>query len=275
MLSATEGPASRDAKHPLRVVVLCSQRAPGLRDLFLSQDRGHFSIVGVIASDAASAVLPDSAGMLAPCVVHDIREFYRREEAALTDLTLRPFYDITLAQHLIRFEAELVVLCGYIHILTAPVLNAFSNRVINIHDSDLLLLDPVGRPRYRGLRSTRDAILAGEPETRSTVHVVTPEVDVGPPLVRSWPFPVAPLVERARAWHAMDMLKAYAYAHREWMMRAAWGRMLSTAVGLIASNRACVSGADVCVNGQAGPITLERPREWRTELRRAVAGGSA
>ena len=235
-----------------------------------AQDRGHFSIEGVITSDSASAVLPESAGMRAPCVVHDIREFYRREDAKVTDLAIRPYYDAVTARRLAGFSADLVVLCGYIHILTAPVLSAFPNRVINVHDSDLLLLGRDGRPRYRGLRSTRDAIFAGEPETRSTIHVVTPEVDNGPALVRSWPFPVASLMDRAREWQSTDMLKAYAYAHREWMMRAAWGRMLSTAVSLISGHRDSASGAGARFD--AGPITLVRPRERRLAARPAVAG---
>ena len=87
-----------------------------------------------------------------------------------------------------------------------------------------------------GVESFRDpclAVFAGEPETRSTVHLVTPEVDVGPALVRSWPFPVHPMVDDARRWGAIDILKAYAYAQREWMMRAAWGPMLRKAIALL------------------------------------------
>jgi hypothetical protein len=55
---------------------------------------------------------------------------------------------------------------------------------------------------------------------------VTAEVDEGPIVALSEPFPVAPLVQDALALGALDMIRAYAYAHREWMMRRAWGPMV-------------------------------------------------
>ena len=130
-----------------------------------------------------------------------------------------------------------MILCGYLHILTGPMLEAYPERIINIHDSDLTLTDALGRPKYRGLHAVRDAVFAGERETRSTVHLVTPEVDVGPPLFRSWAFPTHPLIDAARRWRSTDILNAYAYAQREWMMRASWGQLLATAIDLYGKRR--------------------------------------
>lgn len=215
----------------LRVAILCSDRAPGLRDLLGVQrlERSWQIVVG-LTSGVATKAAPMFEGAGLPTLTHDIVAFYRTRGARLRDLAVRAEYDRATLALLRPYRPDLIVLCGYLHIATAVLLEAFPNRVINIHDSDLAITGPDGRPRYRGLRSTRDAILAGEPETRSTVHVATSDVDVGPLLVRSWGFPTHPLVHDARTWGATDILQAYAYAQREWMMRAAWGRLLAHAI---------------------------------------------
>ena len=70
------------------------------------------------------------------------------------------------------------------------MLAAFPDRIVNLHDSDLSIKNVRGTPRYVGLRATRDAIVAGERETRATVHWVSEDVDAGPILLRSDPFVV-------------------------------------------------------------------------------------
>lgn len=123
---------------------------------------------------------------------------------------------------------DIVLLLGYIYIVREPLLSAFP--IYNIHDSDLRIHRPDGERRYVGLHSTRDAILAGERETRSTLHVVTEKLDGGPIISVSRPYPVAPFVHDAAAAGHFDIVKAYAYAQREWMMRDSWGEMLLEAL---------------------------------------------
>ncbi|MBI4503343.1 MAG: hypothetical protein HY700_19570 [Gemmatimonadetes bacterium] len=274
MLREGKKPHARSTTNPLRVAVLCSQRAPGLMDLLAAEATANIRIVGVVTSDASSSALPQTAGTSVPCLVNDIRGFYREEDAQLADLTVRPFYDLTTARLLTRLNAELVVLCGYLHVLTTPMLDAFSQRIINIHDSDLTRLDEDGRPRYRGLHATRDAIAAGEGETRSTVHIVVPEVDVGPPVLRSWPYYVHPLADDVNEWGAggIDILKAYAYAQREWMMRSSWGHLLTTAVRMFVDEQVRVLGERAYIAGVPGPVTLERPVRPSEAPWRAAAG---
>jgi hypothetical protein len=84
-------------------------------------------------------------------------------------------------------------------------------------------------------------------------------VDGGPALFRSWPFPTHPLVTDARRWGAHDILKAYAYAQREWMMRAAWGPLLAHALERFATGQVGVDGLSVFVDGAPGPRTLDPP----------------
>jgi hypothetical protein len=77
-------------------------------------------------------------------------------------------------------------------------------------------------------------VTAGRPETFATVHVVNELPDDGAPILRSWPFPVAPLAAFARRRRVPDMLRAYAFAHQEWMLNAAAGPMLGAALTLVA-----------------------------------------
>jgi phosphoribosylglycinamide formyltransferase 1 len=249
-------PRGRGARpRSLRVALLHTQRAPGLSFL-LDEDpeRGwSYELVAAVATDAESAELARLDAARVPALVHDLRAFSRARGVRRDDLTVRPEFDRATLDLLAPFEPDLLVLSGYLHIATAPLLEAFPDRAINIHDADLAVLGADGRPRYRGLRSTRDAVFAGASETRSTVHLVTPEVDVGPLLLRSWAFPTHPMILEAGAWNAPDILKAYAYAQREWMMRAAWGPMLSHVIRRFAGGAVRLLDGRAVVAGALGP----------------------
>ena len=196
----------------LRIGVLCSKRAPGLDALLRHPQRGRlYDVACVITSEPllGDKTLIEAAGV--PVLSHPILGRTRAD---------RPQYDEITAQTLTMLDVNLVVLLGYIYIVTEPLLSNFPERIINIHDGDL------SSRRYIGLHATRDAIIAGEKETRSTVHIVTADVDAGPILALSKPYPVAPFAYEAAMEGHMDVVRAYAYAHREWMMRDSWGPLL-------------------------------------------------
>ncbi len=244
----------------LRVAVLCSHRAPGLLDLIRDPTRDRdFQLAALLTTDRGSTDAGRAQATGVPVIRHDIRDFYRNRGRPLTDLDLRRDFDRRSAALLEPYEPDLVLAVGYLHLLTPPMLEAFEGRIANIHDSDLLQRDENDRPLYTGLRATREAILAGEPETRSTAHLVTDELDGGPSLARSWPFPVHPLVKDALRLGAADILKAYAYAHREWMMRLAWGPLLSETLRIFdAGPVRCLDGRAV-VGRSLGPVELVAP----------------
>ncbi|HET7789505.1 MAG TPA: formyltransferase family protein [Gemmatimonadales bacterium] len=250
----------RAPRQPVKVALLTSGRAPGIADLLGDPARGRaWELVLGVTSDQACASRAEFLAAGIPLVTHDLAAFYARRGAPRRDLGLRVEYDQETLDLLRPHRPDLLVLSGYLHILTVPVLAAFPDAVINVHDSDLTLPGDDGKPRYRGLRSTRDAIVAGERETRVSAHLVTAQVDVGPVLVRSEPFPTHPMVADARRWGATDILKAYAYAQREWMMRAAWGRVLRTAIRVVAEGRFRVLEGRAVVNGAPGPFELAAP----------------
>ena len=183
----------------LNVGVLCSGRAPGL---------------DVLTPACIISTHPHTLDVHAPVITRTM--FQPRRD-----------YDAGTVEILRAFGVELVILLGYRYILTDVMLAAFPGRILNIHDSDLR------ERRYVGLHSTRDAILAGETETRSTLHVVTEDVDGGPIISVSRAYPVAPFVHEAAAAGHLDIVKAYAYAQREWMMRDCWAELLAEALSSV------------------------------------------
>jgi folate-dependent phosphoribosylglycinamide formyltransferase PurN len=81
------------------------------------------------------------------------------------------------------FRIDLIVLAGYMRLLTPALLDAFPNKFINVHPADLSVLDEQGKRRYVGADAVYDALKQGERQTRSSVILVSLEVDAGPVLV--------------------------------------------------------------------------------------------
>jgi len=101
--------------------------------------------------------------------------------------------DLVLANWLEEHGVELVVLAGYMHLLTPPFLRRFPGRVINVHPSLL--------PDFPGVHPIEDALDAGVGVTGVTVHYVDEGIDTGPVIVQE-EVPVEPratLVERIHA----------------------------------------------------------------------------
>jgi len=98
---------------------------------------------------------------------------------------------LTILLHL--FQVDLIVLAGWMRILSTAFLEQFPQRIINIHPA-LLPDDGTGStfttkngtqiPVFRGLHAVQQALDAGVKITGSCVHFVTPEVDAGPVICR-------------------------------------------------------------------------------------------
>ena len=84
---------------------------------------------------------------------------------------LEPAVEDELVQMLRDAEVELVVLAGFMRVLKAPMLEAFSRRIINIHPSLL--------PKFPGLEAWKQALEAKEAVTGCTVHYVDDKIDHG------------------------------------------------------------------------------------------------
>jgi phosphoribosylglycinamide formyltransferase-1 len=101
--------------------------------------------------------------------------------------------DLVMATWLEERGVEVVVLAGYMHLLTQPFLDRFPERIVNVHPSLL--------PAFPGMRAIDEALAAGVETTGVTVHLVEQGVDSGP-VLRQEQVPVEPrdsLVERIHA----------------------------------------------------------------------------
>src|SRR5207237_7600710 len=95
--------------------------------------------------------------------------------------TDREAYDRVILGQLRRYDVELVALAGYMKIVTSVLIDAYANRMMNIHPSLL--------PAFPGLAAQKQALDWGVKVTGCTVHFVTDRVDTGP-IIRQAALPI-------------------------------------------------------------------------------------
>ena len=103
--------------------------------------------------------------------------------------------DLVMATWLEEHGVELVVLAGYMHLLTRPFLDRFPERVVNVHPSLL--------PAFPGAHAIEDALAARAETTGVTVHLVDEGLDTGP-VLRSEEVPVEPRDSLEERIHAVE-----------------------------------------------------------------------
>ncbi|WP_088328449.1 phosphoribosylglycinamide formyltransferase [Lacimicrobium sp. SS2-24] len=108
----------------------------------------------------------------------------RAAEAGITRAVLshkgfadRQSYDAALMAEIDRFSPDLVVLAGFMRILSEDFVAHYQGRMLNIHPSLL--------PKYKGLHTHRRALEAKDSEHGASVHFVTPELDGGPVVLQA------------------------------------------------------------------------------------------
>ena len=152
----------------LRVVVLVSGRGSNLKAIAAAADAGALPIrIAAVVSDRADAGALDWArdrGI--PAAVLSPRDFADRAA-----------YGRALGDLVEGYAPQLVVLAGFMRILSDDFVLRFAGRMLNIHPSLL--------PRYPGLHTHRRALEAGDREHGASVHFVTPELDGGPVVLQA------------------------------------------------------------------------------------------
>ena len=146
-----------------RMVVLISGNGSNLQAIIDACHEGHIfgDVVAVISNESSAYGLnrAKNAGIEAVTLPHK-------------DFPTRADYDSALSQHIDGFEPDLIVLAGFMRILTANTVRQYRGRIINIHPSIL--------PLYPGL-NTHERALADQVSTHgATVHFVTEALDGGP-----------------------------------------------------------------------------------------------
>jgi phosphoribosylglycinamide formyltransferase-1 len=147
----------------MRVVCLISGGGSNLQALIDWQTKGLLGdaeIVGVVSNkvDAFGLERAKKAGISVSHLSHHV--YPDRLE-----------FDQALMKVIDGYQPDLVVLAGFMRILTSEFVNHYADRLINVHPSLL--------PKYKGLHTHRRAIEAGDATAGATVHWVTEELDSG------------------------------------------------------------------------------------------------
>lgn len=241
---------------PLRIGLLTSRRVPGLQQLLEDPNRGSTWLLSIVVGSETR--LDDLPALERAGIPVELRPI--RGEASFRNLRARESYDDATGDLLQRVNVDYVILAGYDYVVTEPLLARFPGRVLAIHDADLTLRD---RDRlYAGTHAVRDAILGGEPETRSSVYVLTRQVGRGPLFLLGPPYPVAHMALDAREHGDAAFLETYAGLHRRWMVSTSWGAMLKRTFELLAAGSTQTIGEVVWIDGAPGPCRMgSSPRD--------------
>lgn len=150
-----------------RIVVLVSGGGTNLQALIDAESRDQLG--GTIAAVISNK--PGAGGLA------------RAERAGIETLVVnhrdypeRAAFDEALKAAIDGYEPNLVVLAGFMRILTDDFVHHYRGRMLNIHPSLL--------PAYPGLHTHRRVLESGDSEHGATVHFVTEELDGGPPVIQ-------------------------------------------------------------------------------------------
>lgn len=145
-----------------KLVILISGRGSNMEAIIraCAQERWPAEVAAVIANrpDAAGLAIAASHGIATAVVDH--RSFDGRDS-----------FDAALAAEIDRFAPDLVILSGFMRILSPAFVERYEGRILNIHPSLL--------PSFKGVHTHQQALDAGVALHGATVHFVIPELDSG------------------------------------------------------------------------------------------------
>jgi len=157
-----------ESSTPCRIVVLISGSGTNLQAIIDACKSEAFpgKVVGVLSNkaDAYGLVRASEANIDTIALSH--KDFDSREN-----------YDQAMITKIDCLKPDLIVLAGFMRILTADFVNHFQGKLLNIHPSLL--------PKYQGLNTHQRAIDAGDTEHGVSVHFVTEELDGGPVILQA------------------------------------------------------------------------------------------
>ncbi len=142
------------------IVVLISGSGSNLQSIIDNADNIGVNIQSVISNkaDAFGLERAKNAGINTQVIEH-------------TNFDTRKEFDHALIKHINTLNPELIILAGFMRILSADFINTFAGKILNIH--------PALLPKYKGLNTHQRAIDAGDSEAGASVHFVTNELDSG------------------------------------------------------------------------------------------------
>ena len=149
------------------IAVFCSGRGTNLQAILdaVRRRRLRAHVALVVSDNPGAYALARARAAKVPAVVVDPRRFRSRAQ-----------YDRAVARLVDASGARLIVLAGYMRLLSAPFVRRYRGRILNIH--------PALLPSFPGTRAVRDALRHGAKVTGVTVHFVDEQIDHGPILLQ-------------------------------------------------------------------------------------------
>jgi phosphoribosylglycinamide formyltransferase-1 len=148
------------------LVVLISGNGSNLQALIDASEEAGYTIKGVISNKAGAYGLERATQAGIAAVIVDHRQFEDRES-----------FDRALIEKIDALSPDLVVLAGFMRILSSAFVQHYSGKILNIHPSLL--------PDYRGTHTHQRVLDANEAYHGVSVHFVTEELDGGPVVIQS------------------------------------------------------------------------------------------
>ena len=163
-----------------RIVILISGRGSNMEALIRAQQAGEWGKNGQPLGHIV-AIISDKTN--APGLA--IAQAYQIPVATITreDYPSRIEFETKLSQIIEEWKPDLILLAGFMRILSIPLVERYQGQMLNIHPSLL--------PDFPGLNTHERVLAAGHTKHGATVHFVTPELDAGP-IIRQALIPVYP-----------------------------------------------------------------------------------
>jgi len=201
----------------LRVGILASGRGSNLQAIIDNIEKGLLSAtLAVVISDQAEAFALERARKYGIATVHVSAKGYRNK---------REEYDTLLVRELQKFNVELVCLAGFMRIITPVLINAFPNRILNIH--------PALLPAFPGLHVQKKALNYGVKFSGCTVHFVDEGMDTGPIIIQG----VVPVLDNDTEESLSERILKQEH------------KIYSRAIQLIAERKLRIEGRRILVTG--------------------------
>lgn len=205
---------------PINVVILISGRGSNMQAIIDQTQNGNLPVIikAVISNrpDAPGLSIANKAGIQTEAVDH-------KNYSSKTD------FEVALSTCIDSHKPDLVVLAGFMRVLSSEFVGKYSQKMINIHPSLL--------PKFPGLNTHERAISSGATEHGASVHFVTADVDSGPIIIQS-----TVSVDKSDTPDSLAS-KVLSEEHRIYPLAVKW----------FAQSRLKISGKKVLLDGEIKP----------------------
>jgi len=152
----------------MNIAVFCSGSGTNLQAIIDAEKKGYIkAVIKIVVSDVPdSFALKRARKASIKTLVVERKSFKSKEE-----------FEKFILKNLKEEKIDLIVLAGYMRLISADFINEYKNKILNIH--------PALLPSFKGTHGIKDAFLCGVKVTGPTVHFVTQDMDAGPIILQT------------------------------------------------------------------------------------------